>query len=267
MINNLKQLKISLMKKQIIIFLASVYPCIAMSADTDSFKIITGINYSTGKYGQKTSTDITSIPFIGKYEHNNFTFKVSVPWLKIVGDGSVTGGDGLVIANNNTSKRTSESGLGDIVTSISYSAIELPSDKFLLETTAKIKFGTASSKRGLGTGENDYTLQADAYKTLDKATLMATLGYKVLGDPDYINLNNVWFGSLGVAYKFNQKNSVGAYIDLRQATSNSSTNLREYTIYHFYKINPNYNLQSYLTHGDTRSSTDWGGGILLGYRW
>ncbi len=255
------------MKKKLTILLVSIYPSIAISADTDNFKIITGVNYSTGKYGQQSSTDITSIPFIGKYEHNKFTFKVSVPWLKIVGDGNVTGSDGIVIANNNATKRTSESGLGDIVTSVSYSAIELPSSQFLLETTAKVKFGTASYSRGLGTGENDYTLQVDAYKTFEKTTLMTTLGYKVLGDPSYTNLNNVWFGSLGIAYKFNNRNSAGAYLDLRQATSNNSTNLREYTVYHSYKINSNYNLQSYLMHGDTRSSTDWGGGILLGYRW
>jgi hypothetical protein len=255
------------MKKKLIVILAVYHPLIAFSADTDTFKFISGIHYSTGKYGQKNSTDITSIPFIAKYEHDKFTYKVSVPWLRIVGNGNVTGSDNLVVSNKTTATRTSESGFGDVVTSVSYSAIELPRSKFLLETTAKIKFGTASYSRGLGTGENDYTLQTDAYKTFDKATLMGTIGYKVLGDPNNINLNNVWYGSLGLAYKFNTENSAGAYLDLRQATSNTSTNLREYTVYHSYKINSNYKLQSYLIHGDTRSSTDWGGGMMLGYSW
>jgi hypothetical protein len=255
------------MKTKLIVALATYYPLIAFSAETDTFKLISGIHYSTGKYGQKDSTDITSIPFIGKYEHDKFTFKASIPWLRIVGNGSVTGNDNLVVSNKTTSTRTTQSGFGDIVTSVSYAAIELPSSQFLLETTAKIKFGTASYRHGLGTGENDYTLQTDAYKTFEKATLMGSIGYKVLGDPDYIDLNNVWYGSLGVAYKFNTANSAGFYIDLRQATSDSGTNLREYTVYHSYKINTTYNLQSYLVHGDTQSSTDWGGGIMLGYRW
>ncbi|MGZ8271217.1 MAG: hypothetical protein ACXW1T_08415, partial [Methylophilus sp.] len=107
------------MKRKLIVALVTYYPLIAISADTDNFKLITGIHYSTGKYGQKNSTDITSIPLIGKYEHDKFTFKASVPWLRIVGNGNVTGNDNLVVSNKTTSTRTAQSGFGDIVTSLS----------------------------------------------------------------------------------------------------------------------------------------------------
>jgi hypothetical protein len=236
-------------------------------AEDGIFKLTSGVDYSTGKYGQQESTDITCIPFTGKYEVDRWTLKLTVPWIKIVGNGVVTGNDALLVSNNNSSRRTSESGLGDVVSGVTYTAIESAENGFILDTTGKIKFGTASYQRGLGTGENDYTVQIDAYKIIEKFTLMGTLGYKKLGDPDNYDLYNVWFGSLGVNYKFDDKNSGGTFVDLRQRASEYGTNLREYTVYYSHKFNQTYKLQTYLSHGDTRSSADWGGGIMLGYTW
>jgi len=238
------------------------------SADTGAFSFTTGVDYSSGKYGQKESTDITCIPFTGKYEQDKLTLKLTIPWIQIVGSGAVTGGvNNLIVLGNANTTRTRESGLGDIITSATYSIIESPANKFVLDLTGKIKFGTASTRRGLGTGENDYTLQTDVYKTFDQVTLLGTLGYRVLGDPNYIDLNNVWFTSIGAAYKFDTTNSAGAYVDLRQRTSDSGASLREYTVYYAHKFNQQYKLQTYLVTGDTRSSADWGGGLLLGYSW
>lgn len=238
------------------------------SADNGAFSFTSGVDYSSGKYGQADSTDITCIPFTGKYALDRLSLKLTVPWIQITGTGAVTGGDNNLVVLGNTGKvRTSKSGLGDIITSATYSVIESTKDKFLLDITGKIKFGSASYARGLGTGENDYTFEAEAYKTFEQVTLMGTLGYRVLGDPDNINLNNVWFASLGAGYKFNDMNNVGAYVDLRQATSSSGTYLREYTVYYVHKFNSQYKLQTYLVTGDTRSSADWGGGAMLGYSW
>jgi len=40
--------------------------------------------------------------------------------------------------------------------------------------------------------------------------------------------------------------------------------LRELTIFATHKFNERYKLQSYLTHGYSDSSADWGGGVMLG---
>ncbi len=255
------------MKKNVVaLFLLLV--SITSSAETGAFSFTTGVDYSSGKYGQADTTDITCVPFTGKYEQDRLTLKLTVPWIQIVGTGAVTGGvNNLIVVGNSNKVRTRESGLGDIITSATYSVIESPANKFVLDVTGKVKFGTASYSRGLGTGENDYTVETDAYKTFEQVTLLGSLGYRVLGDPKQYNLNNVWFGSFGAAYKFNAANSAGAYVDLRQATSASGTDLREYTVYYVHKFNPQYKLQTYLVHGDTRSSADWGGGLMLGYSW
>lgn len=236
-------------------------------AEEGTWAFTSGMDYSEGDYGQSIKTKITYIPFTGRYEINRWSFKATLPWLHIEGPGGVAG-DGRVITGNSTgTTRTSKSGQGDIVAAATYSALMLNEQKFYLDLTAKVKLPTASESQGLGTGETDYTAAADAYKMFGNFTALATLGYRWLGEPAGVDLHNVWFGTVGGVYKINPQNNIGFTIDLREATSDSGTNLREYTLFYSHKFNETYKLQTYLVHGDTRSSLDWGGGAMLSILW
>jgi hypothetical protein len=237
------------------------------SADDAKYGLITGLDYSIGKYGQSENTYIKYVPLTGKLELERWLFRVTVPWVQIDGPSGATGGDSKIILTNNANRRTSESGLGDIVASATYTAIQSSKHKLILDVGAKVKFGSASFKRGLGSGENDYSLQIDAYKLFDKLTFLGTAGYRKLGDPAGIDLNNVWFGTLGAVYKFDPTNNAGIFLDLRQASTDYSTSIREYTLFYSHRFNPTYNLQSYISAGDTLSSVDIGGGVMLGVSW
>lgn len=239
---------------------SSVQPALA---DEPQLTFTTGADYSSGKYGQSEKTNITYTPLIAKYETGRWTLKLTVPWIEIDGPGGVSADNRIVTGTNISNKRVIESGLGDIVASATYSAIQLSKQRIYIDIGAKTKLPTASTSKGLGTGEIDYTLFADIYKMIDKVTIFGTTGYKVLGDPDGVNLRNVWFGSLGTVYKFDKKNSAGAMIDIRQATSDSGTNLQEYTVFYSHKFNDTYKIQTYLVSGETRSSVDIGGGAML----
>jgi len=162
-----------------------------------------------------------------------------------------------------------KAGLGDIVSSLTYTAFWLPKQKMVLDVTGKIKFATGSKSKGLSSGETDYSLAVDLYKTFDKTTLFGTVGRKFIGDPggSSYSLQNVWYGTLGAAYKINQKNSMGLFLDLREAAWEYNSHIREYTIYYSHKFNQKYKLQSYLTAGNTESSVDYAGGLMLGVSW
>ena len=41
--------------------------------------VTSGADYSSGKYGQSETTDITYIPFMAKYETDDTTIKLTVP--------------------------------------------------------------------------------------------------------------------------------------------------------------------------------------------
>lgn len=229
--------------------------------------LTSGVDYSTGKYGQSEATDITYIPFIAKYDTGNTTLKLTVPWVKITGPGDVVGGNTPIVIGSSNRPITTESGLGDIVFSATQTIAQFgESNPLLLELTGKVKFATASSSKGLGTGENDYIVTLDAYKSISTAvTIFGDVGYKILGDPSGINLNNVWYGSAGFAYKLSPATSAGMMMDIRQATMNTSQPLRELTVFLTHKFNANYKLQTYLTSGNTDASTDLAGGLMLGW--
>lgn len=86
-----------------------------------------------------------------------------------------------------------------------------------------------------------------------------------MGDPAGVNLNNVWFGSLGFSYRLNTATSAGIVADYRQKTLETSDPLREVTAFLTHKLNTQYKLQSYITHGYSDVSTGWGAGVMLGY--
>jgi len=228
--------------------------------------VTTGVDYSSGEYGGTQATDMTYIPVIGKYESGPYVFKLTVPYIRVTAPsgGTVVSVDpsGRLIRRS-VGARTTSSGLGDIVTGLSYNAINDGPTQTALDITGKIKFGTADENKGLGTGEMDYSLQADLYKTYGKATALATLGYRVLGDPAGANLNNVWFGSVGSAYKFSQETSGGAMLDLRQPSTSAGTQMRELIVYMSQKMDGNSKLQGYVMHGFTDASPDWGVGAMV----
>ncbi len=250
-------------KPNLLILLIGVFSSLTSHAEEGSFNISSGVDYSSGDYGQSIKTKIVYIPFTARYDIGRWSLKATLPWLQIDGPGGVSGDGRVVTSNNITTRRTTESGQGDLVAGATYSAIILNEQKFYLDLTAKVKLPTASESRGLGTGKTDYAVAADVYKGLGAVTALATLGYRVLGDPSGVNLRNVWFGTVGGVYKINGQNSVGLTADYREATTNTGSALREYTLFYSHKFNDTYKLQTYLVHGDTQSSVDLGAGAML----
>jgi len=250
-------------KTYLLIMLMIIFFSPIIYAEDGSFTISSGVDYSTGDYGQSIDTKIVYIPFTARYDIGRWSLKATLPWLQIDGPGGVSGDSRVVTSNNVLTRRTTESGQGDLAAGATYSAIVLNEQKLYVDLTAKVKLPTASESRGLGTGKTDYAVVVDAYKGMGAITALATLGYRVLGDPSGINLNNVWFGTIGAVYKVNGKNSVGVTADFREATTAIGSSLREYTLFYSHKFDDTYKLQSYLVHGDTQSSVDWGGGLML----
>ncbi len=259
------------MKHAILAFVISfiVASVLASSAKAETggrFSLETGMDYNTGKYGASQSTDILYVPVTARYQGKEWSLKLTVPYLQISGPGNVVviNGAGLTgVSTANT--RSTRSGLGDIVVAASHNAYNGGPAGIVVNLTGKVKFGTASSASGLGTGKNDYTLQSDVFKVMGDLTVFGTLGYRVYGSPAAYTLNNVFFGSLGVSYKLGQATHAGGMLTGGQKVSATGSSRQEMLLFASHKFEKNWKTQGYLLKGFTNSVPNWGIGATVAY--
>jgi hypothetical protein len=239
---------------------AAALATLPVAADP-GFSLTTGLDYSTGKYGGTESTDMLYIPVTGKYEVDKYTLKLTVPYLQVTGPGNVVRDVGQIGPASTT--RTKQSGLGDIVVAGTYDMYGGHANGTFVDVTAKIKFGTADEAKGLGTGKNDYALQADLYKTFGKNTVFGTLGYKVMGSPPGVTLNNVFYASLGAGHQYSQETSAGLILNLQEKAFPTGFPQQELTAYVSRKLGKTWKAQAYAVKGFSNGSPDWGAGAMF----
>lgn len=227
------------------------------------FKVGTGFDYSSGDYGSGSNTEIWYVPVTGKVERDNWTVKLTVPWLSITGPGAVVGGGGSGFTRTATPITTTESGLGDMVGSAAYS-FELPEATYI-DVTGKIKFPTGDFNKGLGTGEADYTGQIDITKQLGIVSVFAGAGYKIVGSNSTLNLHNIPMANVGAGVDVMPELNLGTSYDWRESASGRE-NPSESNFYANYKITKQVNVQTYGVVGYSDSSPDYGVGLMLGYK-
>jgi hypothetical protein len=223
-----------------------------------------GVDYSTGDYGTDEDTEVWYFPVMAKYELGRSVFKLTVPYLRIDGPSGCAIIDGRPICGEAGTSSTEE-GLGDVVLGYSYSLTPQPVAGFFVDLGGKIKFGTADEDKGLGTGENDYALYADAFYPAGDWTPFATLGYRFMGDPDGYDFDDTWYGTLGVDYKLSQVNNVGGLWDLRESVTHTGDGASELMLYWSHKFTGGYKLQTYAVSGFSDDSPDYGLGVMLLY--
>ncbi|WP_346839964.1 hypothetical protein [Microbulbifer sp. SAOS-129_SWC] len=255
-------------------------------AIADEWKYTLGTDISSGDYGDSASTDIVSTPFTVSYSPSDqWTFKASLPWVQIDGPGGVIpGGDGgVVVGNGNgngrgnngggmgggtTTTQTStysESGVGDLWLSGTYS-LEPVAERWFFDLTGKFKVPTADEDKGLGTGQTDYTLQAEAFTAMGDFTPYVTLARKFKGDLPAQEIKDVWYTSVGSGYRLNDQSSVGMSLDYQQATSDTSDPSTELFGYLNHKFSQQWSGMLYAYLGLADGSPDQGVGFQVSYR-
>lgn len=231
-------------------------------------KLGIGFNFSTGKYGSSSSTDILQIPVTAAYESGPFILRLTVPYIEVTGPGDVVvgGANGSPVVVVRDGARRTESGIGDITAGASYNVLDLPGQKLLVDLAANVKLPTADEARGLGTGELDYSLQADAVAVREEFTFFGTVGYKVFGEPDAFALDDTVFASVGGGYKHASGTVAGLIFDWQEAASPGTQAPFESTVYLSREMYPDLSLSGYILKGWSDGSPDFGFGLSVSWR-
>ena len=159
---------------------------------------------------------------------------------------------------------SSRSGLGDIVTAFSYNLINHAPTGIAFDITARLKIPTASSSQRLGTGQVDYAVQGDLYKTIAKFTLSAVFGYRILGNPSNVTFHDVFYGAASVGYRLSDAITLGTSYNMGQSPVRLQDS-RDLTVYLSQRVSDHFRLNVYGLKGFAERSPDWGGGLSLRY--
>ncbi len=261
---------------------------LAHADDQGSAYVSAGAEYSSGKYGLDRTTTIWDVPLSVGYRGSRWSVGVTLPYLHVSGPGNVIPGVGVVVNTNpqmrghgrggsgggtatvittpTTYASGSASGIGDAVAQATLHAIQDKDAGFALDLTGRIKFGTASADKGLGTGKNDYGAAVDLYKTLGPAWMVfGGVAYTQLGSSTYLRLNNVWSASAGASYAIDRSNSAGLELFYQQKAADTAYTRREATLYYNHKFSQAWALRCYVLGGFADGSPDYGAGLSVRY--
>lgn len=239
---------------------------VAQADDESYLTLSSGFDYSTGKYGTTSTTNTTSIPVTANYATGDWSLRLTVPYLIVIGEGDVTvsgrGRRAMTTTTTTTTKtRTTQSGLGDIVTMASYDLYMNDEADTGLGVTGRIKFGTAN--KSFGTGMNDYSLQLYSYTQIGDLSPSLSIGYEVVGSSTTTPMNNVFFGAIGTSYSLSDKTSIGVDYRYAQQASVTGSEQKDASIYTSHRLSDDLYLRGYVMQGFTDSSADNGVGLSM----
>ncbi len=231
-------------------------------ADNPPTSLTVGItpSYYEGNYGTSTTTKIYYLPVWAKFKAGNISLKLTVPFLSVQSAGALVSG-GTVIGNGGSNTVTTNSGLGDIWAEGSYrfrGAGGVPD----ISPYLKVKFGTASYSRGLGTGQNDYE-PGIGFEWAVGTTLFpfADIGYRFVGSPPGLTLLDVPTYDAGVTYKLDDRNFLTGMFAGHDATQAGFSRTADLLVAWNYYTRPGSGFQVYIDKGISNGSPDYGAGV------
>lgn len=242
------------------------------------YSIGIGADYSNGDYGTGSTATLWSVPLSLAYKGEGWGWGISVPYLVLRSSGNVVVGSGGMIGTGpaittgggggggggggmTSSTTTTESGLGDITLRGTVRLAKEGDVMPFLGVTLKAKIATADENQFLGTGENDYAAQLE----MAKGIVEGYAGYKYLGDPAYVDFNNVAYGALALSYEHSEDTLYLVEGYLEQPAIDGNDPKRELSLIFEHWLDDERRLSGYLMKGFSDSSPDWGGGIALKY--
>lgn len=234
-------------------------------ATAGDYTFSAGAEYTNGDYGASIDTAMLQIPFTLGYTDEQFAWSVTVPYVRINGSEDVifsgtTHSPKFTTTTTSTVKQTN-SGLGDITLSGTYQLQKETKVSPWFAITGKVKLSTADENKRLGTGENDYAVQAE----LAKKAFHGFLGYKIVGDTSTVNYNDVVYGVVGVTIPVNKNWTSVTEFYTEQASVSGVDNVQELSVSFSKSLKDKKKFNMYLIKGLTDSSPDWGAGVTLSY--
>lgn len=224
-------------------------------------RLSVGFHYSAGDYDTSSTTEIYYVPFTLRAEYGHWTFRATIPYLKIEGGTGVAAGPSGPVTTSGTAD-----GLGDVVARGGYWIAPLLGWMPWIEVDALVKFPTADEDDGLGTGRFDFGVETEWTWLVGRVSPFVVLGWRFLGDRPSLHLHDVFAGTAGAQYLFTDAIAGGLMLDYREQASAESGERVELIPFASFRIRPHWILSTYVSAGLAVGSPDVGVGLEAGYQ-
>jgi hypothetical protein len=227
-----KMKEISALQLRVFLVLLLI-PGLVVPLRADTWDVGAGYSYESGDFGTGEDVDVSIFTVLLDYYGDVWGASLELPYVSVTGSetivpstsGQGASGNGFGYGNNNTGSTTTSSGsesvtregIGDIGLSISRAFFPETENGAFHEAIFSIKLPTASESENLGSGEADYSLELATSLQRGAWSPLFALGYQLTGDPPDVDLNDVWFYSLGIRYDIGDSSRIGLIYDFRQA--------------------------------------------------
>jgi hypothetical protein len=263
------------MKRIIVFFLFMVLIVPLLYADEGRQK--TGLNnweitenfvYSRGKYGGNTLTQTAELDtaFTGFFEKG--AVSLTIPLVTQTTDSQVTlvRGSAQRIARIRSGKVTN-GGIGDIYMNGSYYLLSENKDPIDISLDGYLKFPTASSSKGLGTGEADAGPGISFGKRISPEWRMFTDFYYILiGSPSGLDLRDQTTFDLGASYDFSSLITGSVTYEESRSVLKGTENPEDLALGIKYKVNDTTRLFGGMAFGLSNTAADFSMNIGAGIK-
>lgn len=258
-----------------------------------------GAEISSGKYGTDTTTQTLYMPLIATWSPNErFDIGIEVPFIYQSNDNVTTnlyqtsqqstslakggpggssgatllqqgaggpGGSAGTEGSVSSDSSSAVSGLGDIILRLGVIAFFEGKKSPQVRPSLYIKFPTASTSDGLGTGEFDAGAGVELTKWLNDVHLFSEGQYNWQGKADGFGLNNYFSYSGGIGYQLSDTFEPMVIVKGATAPSDYSSELLEVQLRTIWSLSSSTSLDLFGSRGIADSSPEYGGGIAVIY--
>lgn len=233
-----------------------------------AIEVSTGLTYEEGEYGTGQRVRTLTAPVALRAQVGQVQLSASLPWLHIDAPANVVGGGGLlglpiIVDPTQPDTRDRRSGIGDLRLGAAWT---LPSDAVGLTLSGQLKVPTASTSKGLGTGEMDYGVGAELSKRIGPVIPFVGLGYTVPGDPEDYDLRNSLSVRAGTAFQLAPASRAHVAWGYARSLSPLVPNEQQVAAGLNTSVSPRLSLGLFGAAGLSDGSPDLSAGVQLGVR-
>ncbi len=248
----------------------------AANADT-RVSFASGIDYSSGDYGQTVDTEVISVPLAARIITDHWSFRASVPYLSIKGPADVAdategggGGDGggdpggdRLLARTGT-----ENGFGDLTLQATRSFRRLGGEDSgaYFDVTGRVRAPTGDEDRGLGVGATDYTVLGELGNSGETGGVYVSGGWRFLGDRTGSERQDGAQAGVGGWLKVNEGARIGVSASWREASFQGNDDPASASVFWSQRLSENLRLSINAGAGLSEASADYTSGLRLTWR-